>query len=73
MPNELLAVLISGFCSIVGAWFGVRAGNKLIEHRINELEKKMDKHNNVIHRMYIVEEQVKVANHRIADLEGSKK
>jgi hypothetical protein len=47
--------------------------------RLNYLEKKMDKHNNLIERVYEVEgqqkvqeEQIKVANHRIADLEGAK-
>lgn len=48
----------------------------LIEYRLLELEKKQDKHNNVIERTYnleqqaaVLEEKVKVANNRIADLE----
>ena len=48
----------------------------LIEYKIEELTKKVEKHNNLIERTYelekeaeIHEEQIKVANHRIADLE----
>lgn len=50
---------------------------KLISYRIEQLEKRVDKHNNVIERVYRLEEkdalhdeQMKVANHRIADLEA---
>ena len=49
---------------------------KLIEYKIDELTKKVEKHNNVIERVYrleqrdaVHEEQIKVANHRIDDLE----
>lgn len=49
----------------------------LIEYRLDELTKRVDKHNNVVERTYDVEkklevqkEQIKVANHRIQDLEN---
>ncbi len=48
----------------------------LIEYKLNELTKRVDKHNNVIERVYsleqhraVIDEQIKVANHRIEDLE----
>ncbi len=48
----------------------------LVEYRISELEKKVDKHNNLIERTYkleernsVIEQEIKVANHRIDDLE----
>lgn len=50
--------------------------NKLTNYRIEQLEKKVNKHNNLIERVYkieehdaVVDEQIKVANHRIEDLE----
>lgn len=50
---------------------------KLIEYKIEELTKKVEKHNNVIERVYllekheaVVDEEIKVANHRIDDLES---
>lgn len=41
----------------------------LVDYRLNELTKKVEKHNNIIERTYTLEEKVKVANHRIDDLE----
>ncbi len=48
----------------------------LMEYKIDELTKRVDEHNNVVKRMYALEEkvsvheeQIKVANHRIEDLE----
>lgn len=48
----------------------------LMEYKLDELSKRVDKHNNIIERTYhleekmsVVEEQIKVANHRIGDLE----
>lgn len=48
----------------------------LIEYKLDELTKRVDKHNNVIERVYrleqheaVVDEKIDVANHRIADLE----
>lgn len=50
--------------------------NRLIVYRLEQLESKVDKHNNVIERVYeleknsnVMQEQIKVANHRIEDLE----
>ena len=49
----------------------------LIEYKLDELTKRVDKHNNVVERTYSIEkrlsvqeEQIRVANHRISDLEG---
>lgn len=54
--------------------------NKLIVYRLEQLETKVDKHNNVIERVYnlekdadVIKEQIKVANHRIDDLEEALK
>ena len=43
--------------------------DELQAYRIEQHEKKQDKHNNLIERTYILEEKIKVANHRIDDLE----
>lgn len=57
-----------------------RATRALLEYRLSELEKKVDKHNNVIERTYHLEqhesvqdEKIKVMNHRINDLEEETK
>lgn len=41
----------------------------LMEYKLEELTKKVEKHNSVVERTYILEEKMKVANHRIEDLE----
>ena len=54
--------------------------NRLIVYRLDQLETKVDKHNNVIERVYqlekdadVIKEQIKVANHRIDDIEEAMK
>ena len=44
----------------------------LMEYKLEELTKKVEKHNSVVERTYILEEKMKVANHRIEDLEKEK-
>lgn len=55
--------------SAVGAFGGIMINSKLTNYRIEQLEKKVDKHNSAVERTMILEEQMKVANHRIGDLE----
>lgn len=62
---------------IINSHYQANATRKLIEYKIDELSKRVDKHNNVVERMYhleedqaVMQEQIKVANHRIADLES---
>lgn len=57
----------------VGTFGGILASNRLTNYRIEQLEKKVDKHNSVIERTCLLEEQMKVANHRIQDLESEGK
>ena len=42
---------------------------RLMTYRIEQLEQRVNKHNSVVERTFILEEQMKVANHRIDDLE----
>ncbi|MDR2022116.1 MAG: hemolysin XhlA family protein [Hungatella sp.] len=76
MPTEIMVALISLTGSGVGAFVGILASAKLTNYRLEQLEKKVDKHNTVIERTFkleesqaVMQEQLKVANHRIADLE----
>ena len=55
--------------TFLGTIITVLVGNSLTKWRIEQLEKKVEKHNSVVERTSILEEQMKVANHRIADLE----
>jgi len=73
MENEILIALFSLMGTAIGAYSGIKKSNEVVEHRLKELEKKVDKHNSVIERTFILEEKMKVANHRIDDLEEEMK
>lgn len=70
MPIEIVVALIAAGGSAIGAFCGILLNTKLVNHRIRQLENQVEKHNNILERTYILEEKVKVANHRIEDLEG---
>lgn len=69
MDSVNVVEIISAISGFVGAFGGILISTKLNNYRISELEKKVEKHNNVIERTLRLEEQMKVANHRIDDLE----
>lgn len=69
MSNEVLVALIAFLGTLVGTAGGIIASSKLTNYRIKKLEEKVDKHNMIVERTYVLEEKVKVANHRIEDLE----
>jgi len=77
--NVIVAVL-SFLGTLIGTYLANRKAAALMAYRVEQLEKKQDKHNNLIERMYHAEEQlsvheekIKVANHRIDDLENEAK
>lgn len=77
MSETLLIAVLSFVGTCIGAFAGILAANKLTNYRIEQLEKKVDKHNGVIDRVYKLEqadaveaEEIKVINHRLRDLEG---
>ena len=76
MSGEVWVAIISGVFTLVGVIVTVYFGNSKTIYRIDQLEKKVSKHNNLVERMYAVEkrvdvaeERIKVANHRLKDLE----
>lgn len=76
MSETIIVALLSLAGTLMGSLFGILAANKLVVYRIEQLEKKVEKHNNVLERVYILEtddavikEDLKVVNHRIEDLE----
>lgn len=76
MNAEIIVSLITLLGSALGTFAGIAINAKLTNYRLEQLEKKVDKHNQVIDRVYkleqrgaVVDEEIKVANHRISDLE----
>jgi hypothetical protein len=69
MSEVVLVSLISLGGTLLGTFGGIVTANRLTVYRIDQLEKKVEKHNNIVERTYILEEKMNVANHRIDDLE----
>lgn len=76
MSETIIVAILSLIGTLAGSLLGILAANKLVVYRIEQLEKKVEKHNNVLERVYelekneaVIQEEIKVANHRIDDLE----
>lgn len=79
MSDTVIVAIISFLGTLLGAYIANRKSAAIMEYRLEQLEKKVDKHNTVIERTYALEkradvfdEKITVANHRIADLESGK-
>lgn len=55
--------------SLLGTFFGTFSGIKLMSYRVEQLEKKVDKHNDLVERMALAENNINNATHRIDKLE----
>ncbi len=67
--TDIIVALIALFGTLGGSLSGVLVSSKMTNYRIQQLEKKVDKHNNFAEKIPLIQEQLKVANHRIEDLE----
>jgi hypothetical protein len=68
----LVPAIITGLLSLAGVYFSNRKSTALIAYRLEELEKKVDKHNKVVERTFVLEGDVKELQHDIRDLKGAK-
>lgn len=72
--NDVVVVgLLSLFGTVIGTFGGIVTSAKLTNYRIQQLEKKVEKHNNFAERIPVLEEKIKVEEHRITDLEDAYK
>ena len=67
--NEIIVALITGGVTLVGVLISNQQAQAVTETRLAELTREVRAHNNFARRMPVVEEQIKVINHRIEDLE----
>lgn len=77
MSEAIIVAVLSLLGTCAGTYFANRKSSALIAYRLEKLEEKVDKHNRVVERTYkleeeaaLMEEKMKVANHRIDDLES---
>ncbi|MBC8531818.1 hypothetical protein [Gehongia tenuis] len=77
MNSEIIVALVAFAGTLAGTFGGILTANKLTTYRIEQLEHKVEKHNKVIERVYkleqdgaVIQEDIKVVNHRLEDLEN---
>ena len=70
MESDIIVALIALAGTLLGSGGGILVSSKLTAYRLKQLENKVAEHNNYARRMPVVEEQIKVINHRVADLES---
>ncbi len=78
--KEIILALIQITGTAIVAWGGIMTANRLTNYRIEQLEKKVNEHNNIIDKTYkntqcieVLFEKISVANNRIKDLEENEK
>lgn len=76
MSEGVLVAVLSLIGTLAGTLGGIVVSNKLVNYRLQQLEEKVQAHNNLIDRTYkleadaeVVHEQIRVVNHRLKDLE----
>lgn len=66
--SEVVVAICSLIGTLVGSLAGIMTANKLTIYRIEQLEEKVKKHNNLVERMIAVEQSTKSAHHRLDEL-----
>ena len=64
MNGELIVATLS----LIGTFLGTFSGIRLMSYRIEQLERKVEKHNNVIERMAVMENRMDITEHRIDEI-----
>ena len=70
MQGEIMVAILSACGTLIGSVGGIMTSNKLTGYRIEQLEKKVEKHNNLIERMYKCEDRLNIIDHDIAELKN---
>lgn len=71
MTSEIMVALIAFLGTLCGTFGGLITSSRLTNFRIEQLEKKVERHNSVVERTYILEEQMKETERRLAGLEAA--
>lgn len=70
MSGAALTALFSLFGTLIGTFGGILTGSKLMNYRIEQLERKVEKHNNVVERMYQAEGHIEELQHDMRDIKN---
>ena len=73
MSAEIIVAIITGAVTLIGVLISNGKTQAVTDTKLDELTREVREHNNFARRVPVVEEQVKVINHRLADLEDQQK
>ena len=73
MDNSVIVALLSLVGTLGGSLGGIVVSSKLTNYRLQQLENRVAEHNHFAQRLPVVEEQIKVINHRLEDIEHEDK
>ena len=73
MTESIIAAIITGGLTLLGVIIANNKSQAVTETKLDELTREVREHNGFARRMPVVEEQIKVINHRIHDLEDEKR
>ena len=73
MAESIIVAIITGVLTLAGVLISNSKSQAVVEEQVKELTREVREHNNFAKRMPVLEEQVKVINHRISDLEDDMK
>ena len=71
MGESIIVAIITGVLTLIGVLISNSRSQAITETRLEELTREVRLHNNFAQRVPVMEEQIKVANHRINDLEDT--
>ena len=79
MSDTIWVAILTLVGTMCGSFGGIITSSRLTGYRLDRLEEQVKKHNDLIERVFkleehnaVIDEQIKVCNHRLADLEGQK-
>ena len=73
MAESIIVAIITGVLTLAGVLISNSKSQAIVEEQVKELTREVREHNGFAKRMPVLEEQLKVVNHRIADLEDEMK
>ena len=73
MPSEIVVALVSLFGTLCGTSAGIMTSTKLTNYRIEQLEKKVEKHNSVVERTALLERETKSLWHEVNEIKAEVK
>lgn len=70
MATEIIVALFGLLGTLIGSFTGILVANKLVNYRLQQLEKKVELHNNAVERLFVAEGCITELQHDVRDLKG---